>query len=227
MSETASFGYRDVDAAEKPGMVRAVFSNVAAKYDLMNDAMSKDQFARRVKPQAGEEILDMAGGTGDIAFRMHRHGAQVTVSDINPEMLAVGVERAQKKGYEGLIWSEQNAEDLTFGDRAFDAYTIAFGIRNVTHIDKALKEAHRVLKFGGRFFCLEFSTTTWPGFSDVYDVYSHKLVPQLGKLFANDADSYRYLIESIRRFPPMPKFMSTRVEPIMGGLVAIHSGWKI
>lgn len=243
MSETASFGYRDVDAAEKQGMVREVFSNVAAKYDLMNDAMSmgahrlwKDQFVSRVKPRAGEAILDMAGGTGDIAFRMHKHGAHVTVSDINPQMLGVGMERAKKKGLEGLLWSEQNAEELTFSDRSFDAYTIAFGIRNVTHIDKALTEAHRVLKFGGRFFCLEFSTTTWPGFSDIYDVYSHKLVPQLGKLFANDADSYRYLIESIRRFPPMPRFeamireagfVNTRVEPILGGLVAIHSGWKI
>lgn len=243
MSETASFGYRDVDAAQKAGMVREVFSSVAGKYDLMNDAMSggahrlwKDQFVRRVKPQPGEQILDMAGGTGDIAFRMHRLGAQITVSDINPEMLAVGVERAKKKGYDGLIWSEQNAETLTFPDRHYDAYTIAFGIRNVTHIDKALAEAHRVLKFGGRFFCLEFSTTTWPGFSDVYDVYSHKLVPQLGKLFAGDAESYRYLIESIRRFPPMPKFeamirdagfANTKVEPILGGLVAIHSGWKI
>ena len=243
MNETASFGYRDVDAAEKQGMVREVFSNVAAKYDLMNDAMSvgahrlwKDQFVARVKPRSGEAILDMAGGTGDIAFRMHKYGADVTVSDINPEMLGVGMERAKKKGLEGLLWSEQNAEQLTFADRSFDAYTIAFGIRNVTHIDQALAEAHRVLKFGGRFFCLEFSTTTWPGFSDVYDVYSHKLVPQLGKLFANDADSYRYLIESIRRFPPMPQFESmirdagfvqTKVEPILGGLVAIHSGWKI
>lgn len=243
MNETASFGYRDVDAAEKQGMVREVFSNVAAKYDLMNDAMSvgahrlwKDQFVARVKPRSGEAILDMAGGTGDIAFRMHKYGANVTVSDINPEMLGVGMERAKKKGLEGLLWSEQNAEQLTFTDRSFDAYTIAFGIRNVTHIDQALAEAHRVLKFGGRFFCLEFSTTTWPGFSDVYDVYSHKLVPQLGKLFANDADSYRYLIESIRRFPTMPKFegmirdagfVQTKVEPILGGLVAIHSGWKI
>ncbi|MFZ2998012.1 class I SAM-dependent methyltransferase [Sphingobium sp.] len=243
MSETASFGYRDVDATQKQDMVGAVFSNVAAKYDLMNDAMSmgahrlwKDQFVKRVKPRAGETILDMAGGTGDIAFRMHRHGAHVTVSDINPQMLAVGMERAQKKGLDGLIWSEQNAEELTFPDRSFDAYTIAFGIRNVTHIDKALVEAYRALKFGGRFFCLEFSTTTWPGFSDVYDAYSHKVVPQLGKLFANDADSYRYLIESIRRFPTMPRFeamireagfVNTKVEPIMGGLVAIHSGWKI
>jgi demethylmenaquinone methyltransferase/2-methoxy-6-polyprenyl-1,4-benzoquinol methylase len=232
-----------VDASEKQGMVRAVFSNVASKYDLMNDAMSagahrlwKDQFVGRVKPRKEEAILDMAGGTGDIAFRLAKHGARVTVSDINPEMLAVGVERAKKKGLEGLIWSEQNAEELTFKDRSFDAYTIAFGIRNVTHIDKALREAHRVLKFGGRFFCLEFSTTTWPGFSDVYDVYSHRLVPKLGKLLADDEDSYRYLIESIRRFPPMPEFermireagfVQTKVEPILGGLVAIHSGWKI
>ncbi|MEJ7933069.1 class I SAM-dependent methyltransferase [Sphingobium sp. AN558] len=242
MNDTASFGYRDVDAAQKAGMVRAVFSNVAAKYDLMNDAMSmgahrlwKDQFVARVKPRPGEAILDMAGGTGDIAFRMAKQGAQVTVSDINPEMLAVGVERAAKKGFEGLAWSEQNAEDLSFSDRSFDAYTIAFGIRNVTHIDKALAQAHRVLKFGGRFFCLEFSTTTWPGFSDVYDVYSHRMVPKLGKLLAGDEDSYRYLIESICRFPPMPQFenmiraagfANTKVEPILGGLVAIHSGWK-
>ena len=243
MNETVSFGYRTVDASEKQGMVRAVFSNVASKYDLMNDAMSagahrlwKDQFVARVKPREDEAILDMAGGTGDIAFRMHRRGARVTVSDINPEMLAVGVERAKKKGLEGLIWSEQNAEQLTFSDRSFDAYTIAFGIRNVTHIDKALREAHRVLKFGGRFFCLEFSTTTWPGFSKIYDVYSHQLVPRLGKMLADDEDSYRYLIESIRRFPPMPEFekmiraagfVQTKVEPILGGLVAIHSGWKI
>ncbi len=243
MNETASFGYRDVDASEKAGMVRSVFSGVASKYDLMNDAMSagmhrlwKDHFVSRVKPRKDEAILDMAGGTGDIAFRMHKFGAQITVSDINPEMLAVGQERAKKRGIDDLTWSEQNAEELTFADRSFDAYTIAFGIRNVTYIDKALKEAHRVLKFGGRFFCLEFSTTTWPGFSEVYDAYSHKLVPKLGKMLAGDEESYRYLIESIRRFPPMPKFeamikdagfVQTKVEPILGGLVAIHSGWKV
>ena len=243
MNETVSFGYRDVDASEKAGMVRSVFSGVAAKYDLMNDAMSggmhrlwKDHFVRRVNPRKGEAILDMAGGTGDIAFRLHRHGALVTVADINPEMLAVGQERAKKRGIDDLVWSEQNAEQLGFADRAFDAYTIAFGIRNVTFIDKALKEAHRVLKFGGRFFCLEFSTTTWPGFSEVYDAYSHHLVPKLGKLLAHDEESYRYLVESIRRFPPMPEFermikeagfTQTKVEPILGGLVAIHSGWKV
>ncbi len=243
MSETVSFGYKQVDADEKAGMVRGVFSSVAGSYDLMNDAMSggmhrlwKDQFVRRVKPQAGEAILDMAGGTGDIAFRLAAKGAHVTVADINPDMLAVGRERAGKRGIEGLGWAEENAEALSFGDRRFDAYTIAFGIRNVTHVQKALDEAHRVLKFGGRFFCLEFSTTTWPGFADVYDAYSHHLVPRLGKLLAKDEDSYRYLVESIRRFPDMPTFegmirkagfVQTRAEPIMGGLVAIHSGWKI
>jgi len=195
----------------------------------------KDKFVRRVKPRPGEAILDMAGGTGDIAFRMARHGALVTVSDINEDMLAVGMERAAKKGIQGLTWSPQNAETLTFADRSFDAYTIAFGIRNVTRIDAALAEAHRVLKFGGRFFCLEFSTTEWPGFKEAYDAYSHHLVPRLGQLIAGDAESYRYLIESIRRFPPMPQFAQmireagftrTKVEPILGGLVAIHSGWK-
>ena len=243
MNEKVSFGYREVDANEKTQLVRSVFSGVAGKYDLMNDAMSagmhrlwKNQFVDRVKPRAGERILDMAGGTGDIAFRLAKSGAHVTVSDINPEMLAVGRERATKRRIEGLAWSEQNAETLTFADRSFDAYTIAFGIRNVTHINKALAEANRVLKFGGRFFCLEFSTVTWPGFADIYSAYSHHLVPKLGKLLAGDEDSYRYLIESIRRFPPMPEFErmiraagfgQTKVEPVLGGLVAIHSGWKI
>ena len=243
MSETVSFGYEEVSPAEKTARVGGVFSSVASNYDLMNDAMSagmhrlwKDRFVRRVKPRQGEHILDMAGGTGDIAFRMQATGALVTVSDINPDMLAVGMERAQKREIGGLSWSEQNAEVLSFDDRSFDAYTIAFGIRNVTHIDKALTEAHRVLKRGGRFFCLEFSTTLWPGFAEVYDAYSHKLVPKLGRLLAKDEDSYRYLIESIRRFPDMPAFermigqagfVRTKVEPMLGGLVAIHSGWKI
>jgi len=242
-SETASFGYEDIPADEKESRVGAIFSNVAAKYDVMNDAMSvgmhrlwKDKFVRRVRPKHGETILDMAGGTGDIAFRMEPSGAQITVSDINQDMLDVGIERAMKRGIDGLVWSRQNAEELTFGDRFFDAYTIAFGIRNVTHIDKALAEAHRVLKFGGRFFCLEFSTTQWPGFSEIYDAYSHKLVPKLGQMIAGDEESYRYLIESIRRFPTMPAFEGmirdagfrhTKVEPILGGLVAIHSGWKV
>jgi demethylmenaquinone methyltransferase / 2-methoxy-6-polyprenyl-1,4-benzoquinol methylase len=243
MSDTVSFGYADVTPAEKTARVGDVFRSVAGSYDLMNDAMSggmhrlwKDRFVRRVQPRAGEAILDMAGGTGDIAFRLARSGARVTVGDINPAMLEVGIERAAKKGMDGLVWTEANAEVLPFPDRAFDAYTIAFGIRNVTDIPKALRDAHRVLKRGGRFFCLEFSTTTWPGFAEVYDAYSHRLVPKLGKLLANDEDSYRYLIESIRRFPDMPRFeamvaqagfVRTRAEPLLGGLVAIHSGWKI
>jgi len=241
--ESVSFGYEDVTPEEKTARVGAVFSSVAKKYDVMNDAMSvgmhrlwKDRFVARVKPRAGEEILDMAGGTGDIAFRMAREGASITVSDINQDMLDVGIERAMQRGIDGLVWSRQNAEELSFGDRFFNAYTIAFGIRNVTQIDKALAEAHRVLKFGGRFYCLEFSTTQWPGFAEVYDAYSHRLVPRIGQAIAGDADSYRYLIESIRRFPPMGEFEQmikdagfrhTKVEPILGGLVAIHSGWKV
>jgi demethylmenaquinone methyltransferase/2-methoxy-6-polyprenyl-1,4-benzoquinol methylase len=243
MSETVSFGYDEVSPDEKTDMVGAVFSSVAKKYDVMNDAMSvgmhrlwKDQFVRRVKPRAGETILDMAGGTGDIAFRMAKHGAAVTVSDINQDMLDVGIERAMDKGFDSLVWSRQNAEELSFPDRFFDAYTIAFGIRNVTRIDAALAEAYRVLKHGGRFYCLEFSTTQWPGFKEAYDFYSHNLVPKIGQAIAGDAESYRYLIESIRRFPKMLEFEAmirdagftrTKVEPILGGLVAIHSGWKI
>ena len=243
MNDTVSFGYQQVSPAEKTQRVGGVFTSVAARYDLMNDAMSggmhrlwKDRFVRRVKPRAGEQLLDMAGGTGDIAFRLVRSGASVTVADINPAMLEVGIERAQKRGVDGLVWTEANAESLTFPDRFFDAYTIAFGIRNVTNIPAALREAHRVLRRGGRFFCLEFSTTVWPGFKEVYDAYSHRLVPRLGQLLAQDADSYRYLVESIRRFPDMPAFeamirdagfANTRVEPLLGGLVAIHSGWKI
>ncbi len=243
MTEQVPFGYEEVSPEEKTTRVGAVFSSVAKKYDVMNDAMSlgmhrlwKDQFVRRVKPRAGETILDMAGGTGDIAFRMARTGADVTVSDINQDMLDVGIERALERGLDSLVWSCQNAEVLNFPDRFFDAYTIAFGIRNVTRIDLALAEAHRVLKHGGRFFCLEFSTTQWPGFKEAYDAYSHKLVPRIGEAIAGDGESYRYLIESIRRFPAMSEFEGmiraagftrTRVEPILGGLVAIHSGWKI
>jgi demethylmenaquinone methyltransferase / 2-methoxy-6-polyprenyl-1,4-benzoquinol methylase len=243
MTDTVSFGYEQVSREEKTRRVRGVFSNVAGKYDVMNDAMSggmhrlwKDQFVRRVKPRAGEDILDMAGGTGDIAFRLEKAGANVTVSDINPDMLAVGMDRAVDRGIGTLVWSEQNAEKLSFPNGHFDAYTIAFGIRNVTDIPAALTEAHRVLRYGGRFFCLEFSTVEWPGLSKVYDLYSHHLLPKMGKVIAGDEDSYRYLAESIRKFPPMPRFKAmieeagfsqVKVEPILGGLVAIHSGWKV
>ena len=243
MTDTVSFGYEDIAPDQKTARVGAVFQSVAPSYDLMNDAMSagmhriwKDRFVRRIKPRAGEAILDMAGGTGDIAFRLAPSGAAITVADINPAMLEVGIGRAAKRGIDGLVWTEANAEKLQFPDRFFDAYSIAFGIRNVTDIPAALREANRVLKRGGRFFCLEFSTTLWPGFTDLYDAYSHKLVPQLGRMLAHDEDSYRYLIESIRRFPDMPSFaamiadagfVQTAVEPMLGGLVAIHSGWKI
>jgi demethylmenaquinone methyltransferase/2-methoxy-6-polyprenyl-1,4-benzoquinol methylase len=243
MSDTVSFGYADVSPVEKTAKVGEVFARVARRYDIMNDAMSggmhrlwKDRFVARIKPRAGDAILDLAGGTGDIAFRMARHGAHVTVTDINPAMLDVGKQRAERKALEGLSWGVENAETLSFAEKSFDAVTIAFGIRNVTHVQQALGEAHRVLKRGGRFFCLEFSTTLWPGFADVYDAYSHRIVPKLGKLIAHDEDSYRYLIESIRRFPNMERFkamigqagfVQAKAEPILGGLVAIHSGWKI
>jgi demethylmenaquinone methyltransferase / 2-methoxy-6-polyprenyl-1,4-benzoquinol methylase len=241
--DKVSFGYEDVAPEEKTRRVGGVFSSVAARYDLMNDFMSggmhrhwKNQFVRRVKPRRGEAILDMAGGTGDIAFRMAPSGARITVADINAEMLKVGIDRALSRGIDGLAWAEENAEKLSFTDRAFDAYTIAFGIRNVTDIPAALAEAHRVLRIGGRFFCLEFSTSTWPGFKQAYDLYSHQLVPKIGRAVAGDEESYRYLVESIRRFPDMPTFAGmiekagfarVSVEPILGGAIAIHSGWKI
>ena len=241
--DKVNFGDELVTPEEKTRRVGGVFSSVAKNYDLMNDLMSggmhrlwKNRFVAKVKPRRGEAILDMAGGTGDIAFRMADRGAKVTVSDINPDMLAVGMERAKARDIQGLTWHVENAEKLSFADNSFDAYTIAFGIRNVTDIPAALKEAHRALKRGGRFYCLEFSTSEWPGFGELYDRYSEHLIPKIGKAVANDEESYRYLVESIRRFPKMDAFRamigdagfkSTSVEPILGGLVAIHGGWKI
>ena len=243
MSDKVNFGDELVSPEEKTKRVGGVFTSVARNYDLMNDLMSggmhrlwKDRFVAKVKPRPGEQILDMAGGTGDIAFRMAAKGARVTVSDINPDMLEVGMERATKRGIDGLTWQVENAEKLSFADASFDAYTIAFGIRNVTDIPAALRDAHRVLKRGGRFYVLEFSTSEWPGFGELYDRYSQHLIPKIGKAVAKDEESYRYLVESIRRFPRMQDFRrmieeagfkSTSVEPILGGLVAIHGGWKI
>jgi demethylmenaquinone methyltransferase/2-methoxy-6-polyprenyl-1,4-benzoquinol methylase len=189
-----------------------------------------------VKPRPGEDILDMAGGTGDVAFRLAKRGAHVTVADINADMLEVGKERAQKRGLTGLRWKVENAEALSFGGASFDAYTIVFGIRNVTDMPAALSEAHRVLKRGGRLYCMEFSTSDWPGFSQLYERWADKMIPRIGKAVADDEDSYRYLVESIRRFPrPEPframiadaGFVRTAAEPMLGGLVSIHSGWKI
>ena len=242
MSDQVNFGDQLVSPEEKTRRVGAVFSSVARRYDLMNDVMSggmhrlwKDRFVNRVKPRAGEQVLDMAGGTGDVAFRMARRGAHVTVADINADMLEVGKERTRARGLTGLDWSEQNAEALTFGDATFDAYTIVFGIRNVTDIRAALREAHRVLKRGGRFYCMEFSSSDWPGFSTAYEMWADKVIPRLGKAIANDEESYRYLVESIRRFPRPETFRKmvtdagfgqVKAEPMLGGLVTIHSGWK-
>jgi len=243
MSEKVNFGDQLVTPKEKTERVGAVFSSVARRYDVMNDLMSggmhrlwKERFVNRVKPRAGERILDMAGGTGDIAFRMAARGALVTVSDINADMLAVGQDRAAAKNFEGLTWQQENAEHLSFADASFDAYTIAFGIRNVTDIPSALRDAHRVLKRGGRLFVLEFSTSEWPGFGKLYERYSEAVIPRIGKAVAGDEESYRYLVESIRRFPKPDAFRAmiadagfaqAKVEPMLGGLVCIWSGWKI
>ncbi|MDQ3482274.1 MAG: class I SAM-dependent methyltransferase [Pseudomonadota bacterium] len=243
MTDRVNFGDRLVSPDEKTRRVGQVFSSVARRYDLMNDLMSgglhrrwKDRFVTRVKPRPGEQILDMAGGTGDVAFRMARRGAHVTVADINPDMLAVGMERAAERGLQHLSWKQENAESLSFAGNGFDAFTIAFGIRNVTDIAAALGEAHRVLRHGGRFYCLEFSTSEWPGFADVYELYAQKMIPRIGRAVANDEESYRYLVESIRRFPRPEQFRrmiadagfeQTKVETVFGGLVCIHSGWRI
>lgn len=242
MTDQVSYGFQTVSRQEKTARVASVFRRVARRYDLMNDLMSagqhrlwKSAFAQAVNPRAGEQILDLAGGTGDIGFRLARAGACVTISDINPDMLEVGRERAARRRLDGLAWVEANAEQLPFPDRSFDACTIAFGIRNVTDIPAALGQAHRVLKYGGRFFCLEFSRVEWPLAGDVYDWYSMNVVPRIGALVARDREAYQYLVESIRRFPDAPTFATmlkdagftqVRAQGLLGGVVAIHSGWK-
>src|SRR5690348_2544992 len=214
-----NFGDELVTPDEKTRRVGAVFSSVARRYDLMNDLMSggmhrlwKDRFVARVKPRAGEDILDMAGGTGDVAFRMARRGARITVADINADMLKVGKERAEQRGLTGLSWRVENAEALTFADASFDAYTIVFGIRNVTDIPAALREGHRVLKRGGRFYCMEFSSSEWPGFAQLYEAWASNVIPKVGKAVADDEGSYRYLVESIRRFPRAAAFKAMVTE---------------
>lgn len=228
-------------------MVRRVFESVAPRYDLMNDLMSagvhrlwKNTLIDVLNPRSGEKFLDVAGGTGDIAFRiLRRQGerADVTVCDINHAMLDVGRNRAIDKGLlKGLTWSTGDAQALPFPDRSFDGYTIAFGLRNVTDIDKALSEARRVLKPGGRFYCLEFSKVTSAPMARAYDTYSERALPWLGKIVARDAESYRYLHESIRRFPPQRELAKRMKAAGLGnvawrnltmGVVAIHSGWRL
>jgi len=247
---TTHFGYRDVPLGEKQTLVNDVFHSVASRYDLMNDLMSaglhrvwKDIMITALNPPRGDTpfaLLDVAGGTGDISFRAARaagHGFRATVCDINPDMLAVGRERAAKNHLDDRVdFVEGNAEALSFPDRAFDAYTIAFGIRNVPRIDLALREAYRVLKPGGRFLCLEFSTVDVPGLDRIYDLFSFKVIPPLGRMITGDADSYRYLVESIRKFPrPGPfadmigdaGFSRTTWQSLSGGIVALHSGWRL
>ena len=247
--KTASFGFRDVPEAEKEGLVREVFSSVAARYDLMNDLMSagvhriwKDAMVEWLNPRPGWKCLDVAGGTGDIAFRIAdmaraRGGdADITVCDINAQMLGEGVRRAGEKNESAITWVCGDAEKLPVPDAHFDAYTIAFGIRNVTHIDQALREARRVLKPGGRFLCLEFSKVEVPGLDTLYDAYSFKLLPKIGGWVAKDQESYRYLAESIRRFPRQAQFAQmiadagleqVKIRNLSGGIAAMHSAWRI
>lgn len=242
--ESRFFGYREVDPSQKTGMVRDVFDRVAKRYDLMNDLMSggihriwKDQFIRQIQPRPDQMLLDVAGGTGDISFRYLKRGgpkAHATICDINAEMISVGRDRAIDKGLVGqLDFVCGNAECLPFPDNSVDVYTIAFGLRNVTDIDAALREAARVLRPGGRYYCLEFSRVSLPLFRKAYDAWSFGAIPTIGWLVLRDRESYQYLVESIRQFPDQDGFVS-RMEAaglerceyrnLSGGIAAIHSG---
>jgi demethylmenaquinone methyltransferase/2-methoxy-6-polyprenyl-1,4-benzoquinol methylase len=245
---TTHFGFRDVPLAAKQTLVDDVFHSVANRYDLMNDLMSgglhrawKNALVAAVNPPKNRPfaLLDLAGGTGDIAFRVLAAGGpatQATVVDINADMLGVGHERAAARGLTAVAFVEGNAEALPFPDRSFDAVTIAFGIRNVPRIEAALAEARRVLAIGGRFLCLEFSAVDVPGLDALYDLYSFNVIPALGRLVTGDVEAYRYLVESIRRFPRPESFAGmmrtagfARVSfrPLTGGVVALHSGWRL
>jgi demethylmenaquinone methyltransferase/2-methoxy-6-polyprenyl-1,4-benzoquinol methylase len=248
--QTTHFGFRDVPLTAKQTLVNDVFHSVAQRYDLMNDLMSaglhrlwKDIMINALNPPRNDRrfvLLDLAGGTADIAFRAAAgagKGFQAAVCDINPDMLRVGYARAVSRHLEHQVsFVEGNAEALTFPDRHFDACTIAFGIRNVPRIDLALSEAYRVLKTGGRFLCLEFSSVDVPGLDRLYDLFSFNVIPQLGQAVTGDADSYRYLVESIRQFPK-PHIFSEMIraagfsrvshQALSGGIVALHSGWRL
>lgn len=246
---TASFGFREVAAAEKQPLVQGVFRSVASRYDLMNDLMSggvhrlwKREMVSWLRPRPGQAHLDVAGGTGDIAFRIRdKVGADragpITVCDLTPEMLEVGRDRALDHGaLSGIHWVCGDAQRLPFPDRCMESYTIAFGLRNVTDIDLALAEAKRVLKPGGRFLCLEFSHVVLPLFDEIYDRYSFSVLPWLGQRIANDRESYQYLVESIRRFPKQEKLIERMTRAglarcshrnLTGGIAALHSGWRL
>ena len=244
-SGTTHFGFRTVREDEKASLVREVFDGVASRYDLMNYLMSagihrlwKSSMIDWLHPRPGMTLLDVGGGTGDIAFRFRaKGGGPVTVCDINKEMLAVGRDRAVNKNIlEGIDWVCGDAEKLPFPDRSVDAYTIAFCLRNVTHIDAALAEARRVLKPGGRFLCLEFSKVVVPVMDKLYDEYSFKLLPWIGQFVAGNREAYQYLVESIRNFPPQEE-LATRMRAagleqvkyrnLSGGIAALHSGWRL
>ncbi len=249
MTDTAHFGARQVPLGDKQALVDDVFRSVARRYDLMNDLMSfglhrawKDVLVTAVDPPKTAPFahLDIAGGTGDVGFRVLQAGGdrtRVTVCDINADMLAVGRARAAAKRLgEAMSFVEANAEALPFPDRSFDAATVAFGIRNVTRIEVALAEAFRVLRIGGKFLCLEFSAVDVPGLDRLYDLYSFNVIPAVGRAVVGDAESYRYLVESIRRFPNPQAFAGmmraagfARVthQTMSGGIVALHSGWRL
>ena len=248
--QTTHFGFRDVPLGEKQTLVNEVFHSVASRYDLMNDLMSiglhrvwKDIMITALSPPKSEApfaLLDVAGGTGDIAFRAAKAagpGFRATVCDINADMLGVGRNRAAAQHLDQQVsFVEGNAEALAFPDRIFDAYTIAFGIRNVPRIDAALREAYRVLRPGSRFLCLEFSAVDMPGLDRLYDLFSFRVIPPLGRAVHGDAESYRYLVESIRKFPRPNAFAEmitaagvarAKCQSLSGGIVALHSGWRL
>ena len=244
--KTTHFGFQDVPESEKAGRVRGVFGSVASKYDVMNDAMSfgihriwKDAMMDWLAPRAGQKLLDVAGGTGDISFRfLKRAGrAQATVLDLTEPMLVEGRKRAEAEAMaDSLDWVVGDAMALPFPDNSFDVYTISFGIRNVTRPQEALNEAFRVLKPGGRLMVLEFSQIPNDLMQKVYDLYSFNIIPRMGQVIANDRDSYQYLVESIRKFPDQETFLgmvraagfdNAKYRNLTMGIACLHSGWKI
>ena len=244
--KTTHFGYRTVDEDQKAGMVHGVFTNVASKYDVMNDVMSmgihrvwKDAMMDWLAPRPGQKLLDVAGGTGDVAFRFlgRAPGAHATVCDMTESMLVEGRKRAEAAQMAGsLEWVVGDAMALPFDDNSFDVYTISFGIRNVTRIADALSEAYRVLKPGGRLMVLEFSQIPNDMMQKVYDLYSFNIIPRMGQVIANDRDSYQYLVESIRKFPDQETFLgmvraagfgNAKYRNLTMGIACLHSGWKL